>query len=40
MIEKQLLKESEQQEEKNLNEGKLEIDDPVEKYPESIAQER
>ena len=26
----QLLKESEQQEEKNLNEGKLEIDDPVE----------
>ena len=36
---KQLLKESEQQEEKNLNEGKLEIDDPVEKDPESITQE-
>ena len=36
---KQLLKESEQQEEKNLNEGKLEIDDPVEKDPASITQE-
>ena len=35
----QLLKESEQQEEKNLNEGKLEVDDPVEKDPESIIQQ-
>ena len=35
----QLLKESEQQEEKNLSEGKLEIDDPVEKDPESKIQE-
>ncbi len=31
-----LLKESEQLEEKNLNEGKLEIDDPVEKNPETL----
>ena len=35
----QLLKESEQQEEKNLNEGKLEIDDPVEKDPETAIQQ-
>ena len=34
-----LLKESEQQEEKNLNEGKLEIDDPVEKDPETTIQQ-
>ena len=31
----ELQKESEEQEEKNLNEGKLELDDPVEKKPES-----
>ena len=35
----QLLKESEQQEEKNLNEGKLEVDDPVEKDPETTIQQ-
>ena len=35
----QLLKESEQQEEKNLSEGQLEIDDPVEKDPERTIQE-
>ena len=35
----QLLKESEQKEEKNLSEGKLELDDPVEKDSESIIQE-
>ena len=34
-----LLKQSEQQEEKNLSEGKLEVDDPVEKDPDSIIQE-
>ena len=31
----ELLKESEKLEEKNLNEGKLEIDDPVEKNPDT-----
>ena len=35
----QLLKESEQLEEKNLSEGKLEIDDPVEKASESTIRE-
>ena len=35
----QLLKESEQQEEKNFNEGNLEIDDPVEKDPELSIQD-
>ena len=35
----QLLKESEQLEEKNLSEGKLEIDDPVEKVSESTIRE-
>jgi ribonuclease E len=35
----ELLKESEKLEEKNLNEGKLEIDDPVEKNPDTDSNE-
>ena len=35
-IREELQKESEQQEEENLNEGNLEIDDPVEKNPDPI----